>query len=569
MSTSLWASPPPAPQRLLQLLRAAPMVRARERAEASLTEFTANAWRYIDPAPFVAGRHIDAICEHLEAVTNGDIRRLLINIPPRLSKSSLVAVAWPAWTWAQSESGPTSGPETQFLFASYAQSLSLRDSVKCRRLIESPYYQQSWAGRFALTGDQNTKIRFENNRGGYRLATSVGGALTGEGAAIICIDDPHNTIEMESQVQRQGVAMWWDEALSTRLNDPRTGAYVIIMQRLHEDDLSGHILTRDIGEWCHLCLPMEFDSSRSWVTSIGWKDWRKEDGELLCPDRFGPAEVEHLKATLGPFGAAGQLQQSPEPRGGGIFKREWWKLYDVATALAWEMVATHDAERLGEKALVFPPSHYKVASFDGAFGLKEENDWSAVTIWSAFTAPRFKGDAAGNPRLMLEYAWRGRLPLHETPMTPDEKRMGKERIGLVEKVADICKRYRVDRLLIEDKANGKDMAREIRRLNSGESWGVTLVNPGSTDKVTRAYAVQHLFSEGLIYAPDRVWSDLVISEMASFPKGSHDDLVDTATMALRHLRLRGFAPMAHEQTAEAAAKARWPSQAKLAPVYPA
>lgn len=560
------------------------MAREREHLESSLTDFVQGGWRYLDPAPFVPGWHIEAICDHLQAVTAGEIRRLLINIPPRTSKSTLCSVAWPAWTWAQSEVTPVAGPQVQFLFASYAQSLSLRDSVKTRRLIESPWYQQRWGDRFRLTGDQNTKFRFENTLGGYRLATSVGGSLTGEGGAILLVDDPHNAVEMESEAEREAAVHWWDESLSTRLNDPRNGAYVIIMQRLHEEDLSGHILSRSVGNWTHLCLPMRYEPERHCVTVIGWEDPRAAEGadELLCPERFAVEEVELLEATLGPYGAAGQLQQRPEPRGGGIFKRAWWQPWTTDHALQYGLIDQAAVEAEGDMALKFPEWNYRVASLDTAYGEKEENDWSALTVWQSWT------DRLGNPKLMMVYAWRGRLPLHEPSLTEEERAAygndqdeidrarltGKLRQGLVEQVAYYCKRYKVDRLLIESKANGIDVAREIRRLYQDEKWGITLVDPKGIDKVARAYSVQHMFSAGLVYAPAsvegdfRAWAEMVITEAASFPKAAHDDLTDTLTQALRHLRLIGMAPLAEERAASESAKVKVFPERRSRPIYP-
>lgn len=513
--------------------------------EESLSDFVRGGWKYIDPNPYVHGWHIDAVAEHLQAVVDGDIRRLVINIPPRTSKSSIVSVAFPAWTWAQPTSTHTSGPGVQFLFASYAQSLSIRDSTKCRRLIDSPWYKERWADRIQLTSDQATKIRFDNKQGGYRLATSVGGALTGEGGAIIVVDDPHNAIEMESDLVRQNTLDWWDNSLSTRLNNPKKGAFIVIMQRLHEEDLTGHILSRNVGDWTHLCLPMRYEWSRHSCTSIGWNDPRglddqgeplvlldqnglryardaeaqrvldeEKEGELLTPDRFGPNEIRILESQLGPYQSAGQLQQRPEPKGGGIFKRDWWQL--------WE----HDN---------FPPFEYIVASLDTAYTEKEENDPSALTVWGVFThklnQPKrivfrdgsFYDDFLTNEtaqRIMLMNAWQGRLELHE----------------LVEKVADICRRMKVSRLLIEAKASGQSVAQELRRLYTGTDFAVQLMDPKSQDKVARAYSIQHLFSEGMIYAPDRSWADMVITQCSSFPKGKHDDLVDTVSQALRYLR---------------------------------
>ena len=286
-----------------------------------LREFVRVFWPYTDPAPYVHNWHIDAICEHLEAVSAGKIKRLIINIPPRFMKSLLTSVFWPAWDWRHN-------PGRKFLFASYAHNLSIRDAVKSRRIIESPTYMR-WIRRehpntdlipvFKLTGDQNTKIRYENNYHGYRIATSVDGALTGEGGDIIGVDDPHNVVEGESEAMREACLRWWDEAMSTRLNNANTGAFVVIMQRIHANDLTGHILAREHKEWTHLCLPMEYEG-KSMVTNspLGYRDPRREEGDLLWPKRFNVATTERLKRALGPYASAGQLQQRPSPRKGGL-----------------------------------------------------------------------------------------------------------------------------------------------------------------------------------------------------------------------------------------------------------
>ena len=313
----------------------------RTLARHSLSDFIRLFWRHIDPAPYVPGWHIEVICEHLEAVSRGEIRRLLITVPPRHMKSIGVSVAWPAWCWAQDSAG-LAGPQTRFLFASYAHSLSIRDSVKCRRLIESPAYRRAWGEGFKLTSDQNTKIRFENDRGGYRLATSVDGALTGEGGDIIVVDDPHNVREAESQAVREATLAWWDEAMSTRLNDLRRGAYVIIMQRVHEKDLAGHVLAE--GGWTHLCLPARYEPDHPQAFA---GDRRIETGALLWPARFGEAEIRELEVRLGSYGSAGQLQQRPAPREGGMFQRGWFVIVDAIPADArraryWDLAATRE-----------------------------------------------------------------------------------------------------------------------------------------------------------------------------------------------------------------------------------
>ena len=300
----------------------------RAECEDSLYLFLRSAWKYVDSSPWTDGWPIEAVAEHLQAVIDGDIRRLIINIPPRMGKSTITSVALPAWTWAQPDRTATSGPGVQFLMASYANQLVLRDSVKCRRLIESPWYQKMWGERFKLNSDQNTKSRFSNDAGGERLITSVGAAVTGEGGSIIVVDDPNSAAEAFSEANIEATKEWWDGTMSTRLNDPKTGAYVIIQQRLAEDDLTGHVLSKDVGDWTHLCLPMKYEPERAFITKIGWEDPRTEVDELLWPERFGTPEVKLLESSLGPFASAGQLQQRPEPAGGGVIKREWWKLWE-------------------------------------------------------------------------------------------------------------------------------------------------------------------------------------------------------------------------------------------------
>jgi len=505
----------------------------KEHLQNNLLDFLKGGWKYIDPATFMDGWHLQAIAEHLQAVTDGQITRLCINVPPRSSKSSLVSVAWPAWTWAQEKLGPLSGPHVQFLFASYAQSLALRDSVKTRRLIESPWYQENWGDRFKMTGDVNTKVRFENNKGGYRLATSVEGTLTGEGGAIIVCDDPHNAVEMESDLVRKSTLSWWDESLSTRLNDPATGAYVVIMQRLHQEDLTGHVMTKESENWTWLMLPMEYESERHCTTYVQgakfWDDPRTEDGELLCDTRFSRGVVEDLKRRLGPYAAAGQLQQSPTPRGGGIIKDEWWKRWNSTN---------------------FPQFSFVLASLDTAYTEKEENDPSALTIWGVF-------EENDNPKVMLIYGWEDRLPIKELVDKVTWTCSKGPIPGIPLKLADghflqKVPRFRVDRLLIEAKAAGHSVAQELHRLHSfNDQFGVELVNIGKStnrgggDKISRLYSVQHLWAEGLIYMPfvepyGYKWANEIVDQISIFPRGPHDDFVDTASMAIRYLRDSGM-----------------------------
>jgi len=453
-----------------------------------LREFTKAAWPTIEPGvEFKNNWHIDAISDHLQAVVEGDIKRLIINVPPRHMKSISVAVALPAWTWA-------SQPFKKFLYASYASSLSIRDSTKCRRLIDSPWYKAHFGDKFKLTDDQNQKQRFENDKTGYRIATSVGGALTGDGGDIIVVDDPHNSVEADSSKVREGVLEWWDQAMQTRLNDPKTGAFVIIMQRLHEQDLTGHILANELGnEWDHLCLPARYEIGHPTQnrSSLGFTDPRTEEGELLWPDRMDENTLTTLERSLGSYAAAGQLQQRPSPKGGGILKSSWW--------VPWER------EEL-------PEVSYVIQSWDTAFETKESSSYSARTTWGVFKHN-------GHDCLIVLDMW------YDKVNYPELRKLAQEAYD----------DWEPDAVLIEKKASGASLLHDLRQA------GVpVLAYSPDRDKVARAHASSALLEDGRIYYPKRKWAEDLISICASFPAAKNDDVVDTCTQAWLRLRKGWF-----------------------------
>jgi predicted phage terminase large subunit-like protein len=460
-------------------------------------------------------------------------------------KSLATTVFFPAWLW-----GPRDQAHLRFLCVSHSQNLAVRDSTRMRRLVQSEWYKNLWGDRVVLTGDQNSKLKFETTKFGFREAAAAGSITGSRGDFVLC-DDPHSVEGAASEAMRNSTKEWFLEAVPTRLNNPKKSVIVVIKQRLHEEDVSGIILERNLG-YEHLMLPMEFDPNRKCVTSIGFEDPRSEDGELLFQKRFPRDVVERDKLVMGPYAAAGQLQQAPAPRGGGIIKREWWQLYDDAEAQAQGMAGAHK----------YPMMDYVVASLDPAYTIKQENDPSALTIWGVWqkggqSARRILGrsgevvdyldDRDTIPCLMLMHAWAKRLPIHG----PDTDRVDGEtefeykqrqqfNWGLVEWIIDSCNKYNVDTLLIESKGSGISVAQEIQRLNRTLTWNVQLINPGNADKVARAYAVQPIFSNGIVYAPDKTWADEVITEAEVFPKGRHDDRVDSTTQALKFLRERNL-----------------------------
>lgn len=477
----------------------------------------------MDPAPFTGNWHLETTAEHLEATSRGEQPRLLINFPPRCSKSLLISVAWPAWVWAQLRDPefPLMGPHVQFLFASYSQTLSERDSLKMRRLIESPWYKTRWP-HVKIRGDKDTVRKFETTAGGYRLATSVGGSLTGEGGAILVVDDPINAKESNYETIRDAANVWYSEAMSTRLNDPSTGAKVIIMQRLHEDDLSGYILDKSGEDWSHLCLPMEFDGDWRPPTGIGWKDPREFDGELLWPERFPQDVVDRLKRELGPFATAGQLQQRPAPKGGGIIESAWWQVWP---APGYE-------PKPGEP-LEFPMTSLRVGSVDTAYSENESAAFNAMVVFGVWH------DKRERPKVVMMEAWRGRYPLRG--VYPPEAQTEEERKphwGLAERVLDTIRRRQLDYVLIEDKTRGKDLAAEIRRLLRPGECSIVLVMPAG-DKVARLHAVQPMFADQMIFAPVKSWAEMVITEVSQAPKAKYWDLTDCVSMGLSWLRKTG------------------------------
>lgn len=507
----------------------------KRKCEMSLAAFVRAAWNVIEPGqPYVHGWHIDFICAHLEAITNGQLNddgtfynRLLVNVPPGTMKSLLIGVFWPAWEW-----GPCNKPHMRYVCASHSLDLAIRDSLRMRRLVTSEWYQGLWGDRVKITGDQNAKAKFETTATGFRQACSFAGITGYRGDRVIC-DDILSVDDANSDAKRESATTLFKEAVTSRLNNPDESAIIVVMQRLHEGDVSGVILDSDMG-YDHIMLPMRYDPNRACVTRLGYADPREIDGELLFPDRFPLHVVERDEAAMGPYATAGQYAQSPEPRGGGIIKDLWWKLWDRNE---------------------YPGIEYVVASLDTAYTTKSENDPSALTIWGVFSSPgegqatrsvdrygrtievatSYQSEALGaTAKVMLMYAWQDKLEIGD----------------LVVKVEEICTRMKVDLLLIENKAAGHSVAQEIRRVFNSASFAVQMYDPKTLDKVARLYSIQHIFSEGMVYAPNKDWAEMVIRQTSSFPRGAHDDLVDTVSMGLKHLRDVGMLTRAPERMAE-------------------
>ena len=495
-----------------------------EEMRRSFREFVKGAWHVVEPGKvFKSGWHIDAICDHLTYVSLGDIDDLVINIPPRHSKSTIVAVMWPAWEW-------TWKPETQWLFATYALALTLRDSVKCRRLIQSPWYQERFGTAFSLSSDLNQKGRFDNDAMGYRLATAVAGTATGEGGDRIVVDDAHNMKEINSDTIRGGVIDWWRDVMSTRGNDPKNLGRVIIAQRGHHQDLPGHVLAT--GNWVHLNLPGYFVPKTRCVTKakktsnrvvparpdtftfgdqvppltkdqVIFIDPRKQENDLLTPDRFGPQEMAKLSLELTERGFEAQIQQNPSAKGGNIMKEHHWR--------EWT-----DTE--------LPTIEFIIQCYDTAFEEEEEHDYSARTTWGVFEHEEYL-----NPKLPWTAKYKGQKRLCLILLERLNKRM--EYPELRENAIMAADLWKPDKVLIEKKSSGHSLAQELRRS------GLPIARIKVTDsKFVRAHAASLILERGCVFYVKRNWAQEVITQCGNFPADDHDDMVDTCTMAMLWLR---------------------------------
>ena len=466
-----------------------------EEQRRSFAAFVPAAWPQIEPGnPFVATRVFTVLCAVLEQVAHGRLPRLVINVPPRSGKSLLVSVLFVAWvlTWR---------PQTRFLTASYGEDLAERDSLRSRRLISTPWYQERHGKAVQLCADQNTKLRFETTRGGGRVAVSVNGAATGEGGDIIIVDDLHKLEYARSSGALRNDVNWYRSVLATRLNDQRTGSIIVIGQRVSENDITQHLIAEE--GWRHVCLPLEYDPAHPYLSDI---DWRSTPGELLIPERYGPAQVERQKRQMGPYAVASQLQQLPAPAGGGIFQRSWFRYYTPA-----EMPARFDQV---------------LQTWDLTYGLTERGDFVVGQLW---------GRVGPNKYLIRQV--RGRFNFPETirqieAMTAwaNEQYPGKRGHGI----------------FIEDAANGPAA---VQTLNA-RLPGLIKVTP-RCGKIARADAVTPQVEAGNVWLPGapnsdgtdfdpartEEWVQALVQEVTTFPNSPHDDGVDAMTMALTRLEV--------------------------------
>lgn len=447
----------------------------------TLAGFVREAWHVLEPnATYIHGWHIDAICQHLEAITAGTINRLLINVPPGTMKSLIVSVFWPAWEW-----GPIGRPSLRYLTTSYAEKYVKRDSRRMRDLVSSEWFQSLWP-EVALV--RAGEMSFSNTATGFREGVPFVSLTGGRGDRVI-IDDPHSTESAESEQERTNTTRIFRESVPTRLNDPAKSAIVVIMQRLHEADVSGTILALKLG-YEHLMLPMEFDPARRCETSIGFRDPRSYEGELLFPERFPREVVDRDKVPMGSYAVAGQFQQSPAPRSGGMFQRGDFEIVEVApaggrTVRAWDFAASK-------------PKPGKQPDWTVGLRMKRVNG-----IFYVEAVARDRWSPAEVERALKNTASQDGLQVHiRMPQDPG--------------------------------AAGKADAETKVKLLAGYS---VEAKPVTGDKATRAKPASAQAEAGNVKLVRGKWNDAFLDEVCTFPNGQFDDQVDAFADALNELAL--------------------------------
>ena len=449
-------------------------------AARHLRTFVEVAWLILEPVkPFLPNWHIDVMGEYLEGVTAGHIRRLVINMPPRYGKSQLVAVLWPAWEWAQRPSG-------RWLFASFSERLAHKHSQDRRRVLRDHWYQARWGHQVRLMQDQQEKAEFHNTRRGVMAAMSMGGAVTGRGGDRLVIDDPHSPEQAESDVLRQQALIRFSQHLTTRIDDKAHDAIVVVMQRLHVEDVTA--LCLELG-YEHLCLPAYEPAPRTVVFPRSGRRIERQPDEPLWPAREGVAELAELKRALGGFAFAAQYLQTPVPRVGGVFLREWWGSYD-------------EPPEDGQIVLSLDLSFKDSPGSDFVVGLVGMRVGAQVYLLARYKARASFTETLSAVRLILE-----QFP-------------------------------RTEAVLVELAANGEAVIDALRN----EVKGLIPVVPRG-GKLARAAAAQPWVEAGQVLLPrpktekgllrpEHLWVDDFVTNCALFPKAAHDDDVDALTQML-------------------------------------
>lgn len=491
----------------------------REILQRDLARFVKDAWPIVEGARELKWNwHIDAICAHLVALDDDKLgrRKLLVNVPPRTSKSTLVSVMFPAWVW-------TRRPHLQFMFASYSFSLSSFLAYKRKLLIESPWYQERWGDKVKLSTDRNSVVEVMNSSKGVMFTTSMGGSITGKGGDYLILDDPNSAEEMESEQQRKTCLDFVDGAWSTRANDAATVKEIIIQQRTHEQDVTGHVLKKAPDDWIHLKIPMEYHAPNAdhppCVTPL-YRDPRKTEGEIIDPVRFPPQYLEGQKITLGSYRYAGQYDQEPAPLGGGIVKSAWLR--------PW--IRNAHGEVVCQGLL-----------HGGDFKFSEWDVTRFCTVDLAFTDEEIGDKKTDDPDYCVFGAFATFLPRPGFPVVVllDLIRERMEGPDMLLKLEAFHKHWKFNVIGFESVQAQKALFQFARKMALPVREISTKVNDAEAlytidkDKVSRLISATPLMEAGNFYVPAySPWLAEYKQELTRFPNTAHDDQCDVTSYAV-------------------------------------
>lgn len=439
--------------------------------------FISEAFKVINPGTkFADNWHVSLIAEYLEAVTKGDIKRLIINIPPRALKSTCISICWPAWLLGND-------PSRRIICSSYSQSLSNKLSLDCRHLMRSRFFAKIFPDVGILPG-QNEKNKFVTSDMGFRLATSTSGMITGEGGNFLIVDDPHNALDVNSAKKREKVITWFQQSFSSRLDDKNRGVIVVVMQRLHVDDLTGFLLSNNSANNWHL-LKIPLIPTNQIIYKINNFMHIFKEGDFLHNERYAENKIEYMKDELGSQAFSAQYLQEPIIFNGGMVQKKWLKYYD-------ELLKNDDYDHI-------------IQSWDTAIKSGDENSFSVCSTW---------GKIGENFHLLNIFRERLEYP------------------DLKKKVIYYAMKWSPDLILIEDKASGQSLLQDIKRENNDLPLSAVKVK---NDKVCRFARVTTLFESGRVFLKKNAeWLDEYEKEVLTFPYCKHSDQVDSTSQYLHY-----------------------------------
>jgi predicted phage terminase large subunit-like protein len=447
-----------------------------------LAAFAKKSWTILQPhRRLIWSWHYDYLCEQLTLVKQRKLLRLIVNIPPRTLKSILITILFPVWVWI-------TNPEHDFLTASYSLDLSTEHSLMRRYLLRSPWFRRLWSDKFRLADGRNQAGQFMNDKRGQMIATSVGATAMGRGCDTAILDDPVSAVQVVSDAERTKANNWIDTTLRSRLNDPSTGAIILVMQRLHELDATGFLLEQEPGAWTHVRIPLEAEEDETWTFPISGRIVQRKAGDILMPERFTPAVVEQQRAHRLVF--AGQYQQRPVPAEGNIIKRVEVRYYGGIDP------------RTGQPDEKLPENFdRKIISADCAFKDLANSDYVAIAVIGI----------KGRKRYILN------IVNQHLDAAATEAEIRRQR----------AVHHPISAVLVEDRANGPAV---IQRLKVNLP-GVIEINPQG-GKIARMAAVGPEWQAGDWYVDRNAgWTESFIEQITTFPNSAHDDMADAMSQA--------------------------------------